>query len=295
MNEFEERLLALLEIAEQQAQEKKEQSQENDELLENFHKLVAHVEEAQQVLDNSVEIVKNFYSSENLQVLKNMCGTAVYQATSRNIDNTLIGSVEQEVASKFENTDFNKLSEQVKEKMLSATKDMTDAGEKAEQASIKFSEDLKKIGWRIAVIAIPITIACAVMLLFVHLVVKPNDNDVRALQTEIQQLEDTKAQSQNDLQMMKARYDNALTHSNTQFVNGEAYMLVDTNNCDDSDSRRNISYCRIVGGLPMPKATPTATPRRSQQPAIKYDSNDNSSNPFGSSTQEGSNKNTNPF
>ena len=290
MNEFEERLLALLETAEQQAQENKEQSNENEKLLKTVRELVAHVEEVQPVLDRAVETTKHFYSSENLKTLENICGTAVHHATSRNIDHALIGQIEHEIASKFENTEFNELSEQVKGKMSLATEAMKNAGTQAKQASTKFNEDLKKIGWRIAVIAIPITIICAVMLLLVHLVVKPNENDVRALQAEIQQLEHVKAQSQNDLQTMKMRYDNALTHANTKFVNGEAYMLVDTNNCDDSDSRRNIKYCRIVGGRPMPKVTPAATPRRSQQPAIN-----NGSNPFGSSTQNRSNSDTNPF
>ena len=167
---------------------------------------------------------------------------------------------------------------------------MATAGTQAKLASTKLNEDLKKIGWRIAIIAIPITIICAVLLLLVYLFVKPNDDDVRTLQAEIQQLEQIKAQSQNDLQTMKMRYDNALTHANTKFVNGEAYMLVDTNNCDDSDSRRNIKYCRIVGGRPMPKVTPDATPRRSQQPAIN-----NGSNPFGSSPTNRSNSDTSPF
>ena len=290
MNEFEERLLALLETAEQQAQENKGQSDENEKLLKTVRELVAHVEEVKPVLDRAVETTKHFYSSENLKTLENICGTAVHHATSRNIDHALIGHIEHEIASKFENAEFNELSEQVKVKMSLATEDMATAGTQAKLASTKLNEDLKKIGWRIAIIAIPITIICAVMLLLVYLVVKPNDDDVRTLQAEIQQLEQIKAQSQNDLQTMKMRYDNALTHANTKFVNGEAYMLVDTNNCDDSDSRRNIKYCRIVGGRPMPKVTPAATPRRSQQPAIN-----NGSNPFGSSTQNRSNSDTNPF
>jgi hypothetical protein len=294
MNEFEERLLALLETAEQQAQENKEQSNENEKLLKTVRELVAHVEEVQPVLDRAVETTKHFYSSENLKTLENICGTAVHHATSRNIDHALIGQIEHEIASKFENTEFNELSEQVKGKMSLATEAMKNAGTQAKQASTKFNEDLKKIGWRIAVIAIPITIICAVMLLLVHLVVKPNENDVRALQAEIQQLEHVKAQSQNDLQTMKMRYDNALTHANTKFVNGEMYMLVDTSNCDDSDSRKNIEFCRLVGGRPMPKVTPAPIPRRSQQPTINYGSN-NGSNPFGSGTQNRSNSDTNPF
>lgn len=294
MNEFEERLLALLETAEQQAEENKEQSDENEKLLKTVRELVAHVEEAQPVLDRAVKTAKNFYSSENLKTLENICGTAVHHATSRNIDHALIGQIEHEIASKFENAEFNELSEQVKVKMSLATEDMENAGTLPKQASAKLNEDLKKIGWRIGVIAIPITIICAVMLLLVHLVVKPNDDDVRALQAEIQQLEQIKAQSQNDLQTMKMRYDNALTHANTKFVNGEAYMLVDTSNCDDSDSRKNIEFCRLVGGRPMPKATPAPTPRRSQQPTINY-GNNNGSNPFGSGTQNRSNSDTNPF
>lgn len=294
MNEFEERLLALLETAEQQAQENKEQSDENEELLKTVRELVAHVEEAQPVLDRAVKTAKHFYSSENLRELESICGTAVYHATSRNIDHALIGHIEQEIASKFENAEFNELSEQVKAKMSLATKDMEKAGAQAKQASTKLNEDLKKIGWRIAIIAIPITIICAVMLLLVHLVVKANDDDVRALQAEIQQLEHIKAQSQNDLQTMKMSYDSALTHANTKFVNGESYMLVDTNNCDDSDSRRNIKYCRIVGGRPMPKVTPATTPRRSQQPTTNY-GNYNRNNPFGSGTQNRSKSDTNPF
>lgn len=294
MNEFEERLLALLETAEQQAQENKGQSDENEKLLETIRELVAYVQEVQPVLDRAVKTAKHFYSSENLKTLENICGTAVHHATSRNIDHALIGHIEHEIASKFENAEFNELSEQVKVKMSLATEDMATAGTQAKLASTKLNEDLKKIGWRIAIIAIPITIICAVMLLLVYLVVKPNDDDVRTLQAEIQQLEQIKAQSQNDLQTMKMRYDNALTHANTKFVNGEAYMLVDTNNCDDSDSRRNIKYCRIVGGRPMPKVTPAATPRRSQQPTINY-GNNNGSNPFGSATQNRSNSDTNPF
>ncbi|MFC6205863.1 MULTISPECIES: hypothetical protein [Psychrobacter] len=294
MNEFEERLLALLETAEQQAQENKEQSDENEKLLKIVRELVAHVEEAQPVLDRAVKTAKHFYSSENLKTLENICGTAVHHATSRNIDHALIGQIEHEIASKFENAEFNELSEQVKVKMSLVTEDMENAGTLAKQASAKLNEDLKKIGWRIGVIAIPITIICAVMLLLVHLVVKANDDDVRALQAEIQQLEHVKAQSQNDLQTMKMSYDNALTHANTKFVNGEAYMLVDTSNCDDSDSRKNIEFCRLVGGRPMPKVTPAPTPHRSQQPTINY-GNNNGSNPFGSGTQNRSNSDTNPF
>lgn len=294
MNEFEERLLALLETAEQQAQENKGQSDENEKLLKTVRELVAHVEEVQPVLDRAVETTKHFYSSENLRALENICGTAVHHATSRNIDHALIGHIEHEIASKFENAEFNELSEQVKVKMSLATEDMEKAGTRAKQASTKFNEDLKKIGWRIGVITIPITIICAVMLLLVHLVVKANDDDVRALQAEIKQLEHVKAQSQNDLQTMKMSYDNALTHANTKFVNGEMYMLVDTSNCDDSDSRKNIEFCRLVGGRPMPKVTPAPTPRRSQQPTINY-GNNNSSNPFGSGTQNRSNSDTNPF
>lgn len=294
MNEFEERLLALLETAEQQAEENKEQSDENEKLLKTVRELVAHVEEAQPVLDRAVKTAKNFYSSENLKTLENICGTAVHHATSRNIDHALIGQIEHEIASKFENAEFNELSEQVKVKMSLVTEDMENAGTLAKQASAKLNEDLKKIGWRIGIIAIPITIICAVMLLLVHLVVKANDDDVRALQAEIQQLEHVKAQSQNDLQTMKMSYDNALTHANTKFVNGEAYMLVDTSNCDDSDSRKNIEFCRLVGGRPMPKVTPAPTPHRSQQPTINY-GNNNGSNPFGSGTQNRSNSDTNPF
>lgn len=294
MNEFEERLLALLETAEQQAQENKEQSDENEKLLKTVRELVAHVEEAQPVLDRAVKTAKHFYSSENLKTLENICGTAVHHATSRNIDHALIGQIEHEIASKFENAEFNELSEQVKVKMSLATEDMENAGTLVKKASTRLNEDLKKIGWRIGVIAIPITIICAVMLLLVHLVVKPNDDDVRALQAEIQQLEHIKAQSQNDLQTMKMSYDNALTHANTKFVNGEMYMLVDTSNCDDSDSRKNIEFCRLVGGRPIPKVTPAPTPRRSQQPTINY-GNNNGSNPFGSGTQKRSNSDTNPF
>ncbi|MGP9763550.1 hypothetical protein, partial [Psychrobacter sp. AOP22-C1-30] len=158
MNEFEERLLALLETAEQQAQENKEQSDENEKLLKIVRELVAHVEEAQPVLDRAVKTAKHFYSSENLKTLENICGTAVHHATSRNIDHALIGQIEHEIASKFENAEFNELSEQVKVKMSLVTEDMENAGTLAKQASAKLNEDLKKIGWRIGVIAIPITI-----------------------------------------------------------------------------------------------------------------------------------------
>ena len=210
MNEFEERLLALLETAEQQAEENKEQSDENEKLLKTVRELVAHVEEAQPVLDRAVKTAKNFYSSENLKTLENICGTAVHHATSRNIDHALIGQIEHEIASKFENAEFNELSEQVKVKMSLVTEDMENAGTLAKQASAKLNEDLKKIGWRIGVIAIPITIICAVMLLLVHLVVKANDDDVRALQAEIQQLEHVKAQSNGDDALQVLLNDNQL-------------------------------------------------------------------------------------
>lgn len=294
MDEIEERLLALLETAEQQAQTNKEQSADNRELLNAVRELVTHMEETKPTLDSAVKTAQNFYSKDNLQILENVCGNAVYQATNRNIDKAVIGKVENEIAEKFEGTEFNELSAQSREQMSSATTDLVEAGKQAKQASDNLNQSLEKSRWRIIFPVIVVTVICIFLLFIVHLVIRPNNDDIRELQTEIQQLENTKSQSQADLQLMKARYDNALTHANTQFLNGEMYMLVDTSNCDDSDSRRNIKYCRLVGGRPMPKPTPAAIPRRSQQPTINY-GNNSGSNPFGSGAQNRSNSSNNPF
>ncbi|WP_287244110.1 hypothetical protein [Pseudoalteromonas sp.] len=278
----------LLEQISELAKTSEQQSEDVQATIDNLKTVAPAITTINEHSRRLLNVVTDHYSADNTKLRNDRIYSEVREATKQGIDTTALDTVKttiqkdlKDVAKDLETevTNFTKAVEK-------AHTDVVTTAEASKQNMVEMQQEYDNgtmsLTKRYTFILTPIILLGVIVIWVTVWLAKPDPKDVGELKSEIRALELQKAQQLSDLRTDKQRYDNAMMNSNTMMLNGEMHLLVDTKRCEDSDKRKGIEYCRIVGGMPMPKAV---APRgqsnnRTQYPASPISKPCNDPNPF---------------